>query len=266
MSSGAADFKPTHPKDDQFYQCIDVQATRRSRSRSAAGGCPARKQGDNVAPPTRHTGASLDTGFRPHNTNVYPRAAGPRVHGLYRRRHDHPRHRRQGAPEDGRRAGTTTRRTPALPIPWCRSSSATCWSSATRRPATTAPTGRSWCGSSTTAPRKTRCRSRPARCRRSRRSRAAAAATGRTICGRTCRRKAAGSPRPSCSARSSTAACGPSTCRTRTSRRRSAYFAPQVENAPTGACQINDVFVDDRGIVFCVDRHVGGLYALEMDF
>ncbi len=45
-----------------------------------------------------------------------------------------------------------------------------------------------------------------------------------------------------------------------------AYFAPQVANAPTGACQINDVFVDDRGIVFCVDRHVGGLYALEMDF
>ena len=37
-------------------------------------------------------------------------------------------------------------------------------------------------------------------------------------------------------------------------------------SAPTGACQINDVFVDDRGIVFTVDRHVGGLYALEMDF
>jgi len=45
-----------------------------------------------------------------------------------------------------------------------------------------------------------------------------------------------------------------------------AYFVPKVEGAPTGACQINDVFVDDRGIVFAVDRHVGGLYALEMDF
>jgi len=45
-----------------------------------------------------------------------------------------------------------------------------------------------------------------------------------------------------------------------------AYFVPQVANAPTGACQINDVFVDDRGIVFAVDRHIGGLYALEMDF
>jgi len=26
------------------------------------------------------------------------------------------------------------------------------------------------------------------------------------------------------------------------------------------------VFVDDRGIVFAVDRIVGGLYTLEMDF
>jgi hypothetical protein len=29
--------------------------------------------------------------------------------------------------------------------------------------------------------------------------------------------------------------------------------------------QINDCFVDDRGIVFTVDRHAGGLYALEMN-
>ena len=105
-----------------------------------------------------------------------------------------PRHRRQGAPEDGRRAGTTTRRMTASPIPSCRSSSATCSSSATNACATTAPTGQSWCGSSTTAPRKTRCRSPPARCRRSRPSRAAAAASARTICGRTCRRRAAGNP------------------------------------------------------------------------
>ena len=32
----------------------------------------------------------------------------------------------------------------------------------------------------------------------------------------------------------------------------------------TGAIQLNDVFVDDRGIVFTVDRFAGGLYALEM--
>jgi hypothetical protein len=29
---------------------------------------------------------------------------------------------------------------------------------------------------------------------------------------------------------------------------------------------MNDVFIDEREIVYCVDRHVGGLYCLEMDF
>lgn len=29
---------------------------------------------------------------------------------------------------------------------------------------------------------------------------------------------------------------------------------------------MNDVFVDERGIVYTVDRDVGGLYILEMDF
>jgi hypothetical protein len=44
-----------------------------------------------------------------------------------------------------------------------------------------------------------------------------------------------------------------------------AYFVPPAaEGSKIGAVQINDVFVDDRGIVFTVDRHNGGLYALEM--
>ena len=30
--------------------------------------------------------------------------------------------------------------------------------------------------------------------------------------------------------------------------------------------QLNDVFVDERGIVYTVDRFSGGLYILEMDF
>ena len=41
MSSSAPDFKPTHPKDDQFYRIIDVKNLA-SRSRSGAGGCRAR--------------------------------------------------------------------------------------------------------------------------------------------------------------------------------------------------------------------------------
>jgi len=44
-----------------------------------------------------------------------------------------------------------------------------------------------------------------------------------------------------------------------------ACFIPETpQGSPAGTAQINDVFVDDRGVVFCVDRHAGGLYALEM--
>lgn len=44
------------------------------------------------------------------------------------------------------------------------------------------------------------------------------------------------------------------------------FVPPAPRLAPTGAIQLNDVFVDERGIVYTVDRHVGGLYVLEMDF
>jgi len=44
------------------------------------------------------------------------------------------------------------------------------------------------------------------------------------------------------------------------------FMPPAPAGAPTGTIQINDVFVDERGIVYAVDRHVGGLYILEMDF
>jgi len=44
-----------------------------------------------------------------------------------------------------------------------------------------------------------------------------------------------------------------------------AFFVPPTpEGSPVSTAQINDVFVDDRGIVFAVDRHAGGLYILEM--
>ena len=44
-----------------------------------------------------------------------------------------------------------------------------------------------------------------------------------------------------------------------------AYFVPGAPAlSPKGAIQMNDVFVDDRGIVYAVDRFSGGLYTLEM--
>lgn len=42
------------------------------------------------------------------------------------------------------------------------------------------------------------------------------------------------------------------------------YVPPAPQGSRAGAVQINDVFVDDRGIVYTVDRHTGGLYILEM--
>lgn len=46
-----------------------------------------------------------------------------------------------------------------------------------------------------------------------------------------------------------------------------AYFVPPApEGTPVGSIQLNDVFIDERGIVYTVDRHVGGLYILEMEF
>ena len=45
-----------------------------------------------------------------------------------------------------------------------------------------------------------------------------------------------------------------------------ASFVPAApEDAPTGAIQINDVYVDENAVVYAIDRHVGGLYVLEAD-
>jgi hypothetical protein len=45
-----------------------------------------------------------------------------------------------------------------------------------------------------------------------------------------------------------------------------AYFVPGAPKlSPKGAVQINDVYVDDRGLVYVGDRFSGGLYILEMN-
>lgn len=69
LTSGAPDFEPTHEKDDQFYQIIDV----RNPSKPVEVGrwwYPGTRKGDREAPPPRHP--KFDGGYRPHNTNVYP--------------------------------------------------------------------------------------------------------------------------------------------------------------------------------------------------
>ena len=71
MASGAADFEPTHPLDDQIYRCFDV----RNPSKPTEVGrwwLPGTRKGDNEPPPARHQKPALDKGNRAHNTNVYP--------------------------------------------------------------------------------------------------------------------------------------------------------------------------------------------------
>ncbi|TMH58464.1 MAG: hypothetical protein E6H53_10750 [Betaproteobacteria bacterium] len=70
MASGAADFQPRHPFDDQFYRIVDV----RNPSRPAEVGrwwLPGTREGDE-GPPPRRLDPKFDAGFRAHNTNVYP--------------------------------------------------------------------------------------------------------------------------------------------------------------------------------------------------
>ena len=45
-----------------------------------------------------------------------------------------------------------------------------------------------------------------------------------------------------------------------------AFVPPAPAMSPVGAIQLNDCFVDERKIVYTVDRFSGGLYILEMDF
>ncbi len=45
-----------------------------------------------------------------------------------------------------------------------------------------------------------------------------------------------------------------------------AFVPPAPEGTRAGTIQFNDVFVDDTGLVYAVDRFAGGLYTLEMTF
>jgi hypothetical protein len=69
MASGAADFQPTHPNDDQCYRIIDVRDTAKPRE-VGRWWFPGTRVGDDVPPPARLP--KIDAGYRAHNTNVYP--------------------------------------------------------------------------------------------------------------------------------------------------------------------------------------------------
>jgi hypothetical protein len=70
LSGGAADFTPRNRKDDQCYRIVDVREPARPRE-VGRWWLPGTRDGDPEPPPPRHP--AFDTGFRAHNTNVYPR-------------------------------------------------------------------------------------------------------------------------------------------------------------------------------------------------
>jgi hypothetical protein len=70
LAGGAADFKPRDPKDDQFYRIVDV----RNPSKPEEVGrwwYPGTRDGDD-APPPKRLPPQFDMGYRAHNTNVFP--------------------------------------------------------------------------------------------------------------------------------------------------------------------------------------------------
>jgi hypothetical protein len=70
MAAGAADFTPRNRKDDQCYRVVDVRRPSQPRE-VGRWWLPGTRDGDAEPPPPRHP--VFDSGYRAHNTNVYPK-------------------------------------------------------------------------------------------------------------------------------------------------------------------------------------------------
>ena len=70
MASGAPDFQPHDAKDDQIYRSVDISIPS-NPVETGRWWYPGTKVGDS-APPPKRLPAKVDTGFRAHNTNVFP--------------------------------------------------------------------------------------------------------------------------------------------------------------------------------------------------
>ncbi len=69
FAGGAPDFEPVNPNDCQFYRSIDVSEPTKPVE-VGSWWLPGTRVGDDAPPPKRHP--RFDMGFRAHNTNVYP--------------------------------------------------------------------------------------------------------------------------------------------------------------------------------------------------
>ena len=69
LSTGAADFQPRDQKDDQFYMIVDVSDPT-NPVEAGRWWFPGTREGDDTPPVARHP--QFDSGHRLHNANVYP--------------------------------------------------------------------------------------------------------------------------------------------------------------------------------------------------
>ena len=204
MASGAADFKARHPKDDQCYRIVDVRHPTRP-TEVGRWWLPGTRDGDVEPPPVRHP--TFDAGYRAHNTNVYPQRPDRAWIGYLD----------GGAVildiADLARPRLVSRWDYHPPFPGFTHTVLPLLSRGLMvvSDEATRDAGGDWPKLVWVVDVRTRCRSRPARCRRSTSSRTGADATAPTTCTRTGRRRARGCPTRSSSGPSSTAASAPST-------------------------------------------------------
>lgn len=72
MATGAADFEPANPNDDQFYMIVDLRDPKNPRE-AGRWWYPGTRKGDACLPgclPPRNS--RIDSGYRPHQTEVWP--------------------------------------------------------------------------------------------------------------------------------------------------------------------------------------------------
>jgi hypothetical protein len=70
MAAGSPDSRPRNPLDDQFYRIVDVSNPAKPIE-AGRWWLPGTQEGDAESPPARLP-KQFDTGFRAHNTNVFP--------------------------------------------------------------------------------------------------------------------------------------------------------------------------------------------------
>ncbi|HAC19315.1 MAG TPA: hypothetical protein DCF78_12160 [Dehalococcoidia bacterium] len=68
VTTGAGDFQPRNQKDDQFHMIVDMSNPEKPEE-AGRWWLPGTRVGDSEAAPERQ---AIDTGFRLHNVNVYP--------------------------------------------------------------------------------------------------------------------------------------------------------------------------------------------------